>query len=166
MRKPTRKGDGIAQPVQWRGYRLENRATTLRFAGGSIPPPLPPRCSLPMNKVAGVCNLATTSTKYRGQEHVELYVHFAIHFHYEVYNQTRKAKLQAATHKFYTVLLLHVLRNVDIRRCLQNLLFLQRHKVFSYIYIHVSIWDRRGTVVKVLCYKSEGRWFDWNFSLT
>jgi hypothetical protein len=31
--------------------------------------------------------------------------------------------------------------------------------------------DRVGTVVKVLCYKSEGRWFDpgwcyWNFSLT
>ena len=31
--------------------------------------------------------------------------------------------------------------------------------------------DRDGTVVKVLCYKSEGRWFDpswchWNFSLT
>ena len=31
--------------------------------------------------------------------------------------------------------------------------------------------DRSGTVVKVLCYKSEGRWFDsrwchWNFSLT
>jgi hypothetical protein len=30
--------------------------------------------------------------------------------------------------------------------------------------------DRGGTVVKVLCYKSEGRWFDsrwchWNFSL-
>ena len=30
---------------------------------------------------------------------------------------------------------------------------------------------RGGTVVKVLCYKSEGRWFDprwchWNFSLT
>ena len=29
--------------------------------------------------------------------------------------------------------------------------------------------DRGGTVVKVLCYKSEGRWFDsrwyhWNFS--
>ena len=35
-----------------------------------------------------------------------------------------------------------------------------------YIFIH-----RGGTVVKVLCYKSEGRWFDsrwchWNFSLT
>ena len=37
----------------------------------------------------------------------------------------------------------------------------------------VIIWygDRGGTVVKVLCYKSEGRWFDprwchWNFSLT
>ena len=31
--------------------------------------------------------------------------------------------------------------------------------------------DRGGTVVKVLCYKSEGCWFDsrwchWNFSLT
>ena len=31
--------------------------------------------------------------------------------------------------------------------------------------------DRVGTVVKVLCYKSEGRWFDpswchWNFSVT
>ena len=23
--------------------------------------------------------------------------------------------------------------------------------------------DRGGTVVKVLCCKSEGRWFDWNF---
>jgi hypothetical protein len=34
-----------------------------------------------------------------------------------------------------------------------------------------SIGDRSGTVVKVLCYKSEGRWFNsrwchWNFSLT
>jgi len=31
--------------------------------------------------------------------------------------------------------------------------------------------DRGSTVIKVLCYKSEGRWFDsiwchWNFSLT
>ena len=31
--------------------------------------------------------------------------------------------------------------------------------------------DRGGTVIKVLCYKPEGRWFDpswchWNFSLT
>ena len=35
----------------------------------------------------------------------------------------------------------------------------------------LNIADRGGTVVKVLCYKSEGRWFDprrchWNFSLT
>ena len=35
----------------------------------------------------------------------------------------------------------------------------------------LTIGDRGGTVVKVLCYKSEGRWFDsrwchWNFSLT
>ena len=34
-----------------------------------------------------------------------------------------------------------------------------------------TFWDRGGTVVTVLCYKSEGRWFDptwghWNFSLT
>ena len=42
--------------------------------------------------------------------------------------------------------------------------------VYMYIYVHI-IGDRGGTVVKVLCYKSEGRWFDpiwchWNFSLT
>ena len=35
-----------------------------------------------------------------------------------------------------------------------------------------ALWgDRGGVVVKVLCYKSEGRWFDpgwchWNFSMT
>jgi len=27
----------------------------------------------------------------------------------------------------------------------------------------VSVGDRGGTVVKVLCYKSEGRWFDPRF---
>ena len=37
--------------------------------------------------------------------------------------------------------------------------------------LFVICWDRGGTVVKVLCYKSEGRWLDsrwchWNFSLT
>ena len=42
---------------------------------------------------------------------------------------------------------------------------LQLPTVFS------TVGDRCGTVVKVLCYKSEGRWFDprwwhWNFSLT
>ena len=26
--------------------------------------------------------------------------------------------------------------------------------------IHIPFGDRGGTVVKVLCYKSEGRWFD------
>jgi len=35
----------------------------------------------------------------------------------------------------------------------------------------VYVGDHGGTVVKVLCYKSEGRWFDpswchWNISLT
>ena len=39
------------------------------------------------------------------------------------------------------------------------------------ITIHNKKEDRDSTVVKVLCYKSEGRWFDpswcqWNFSLT
>jgi hypothetical protein len=47
-------------------------------------------------------------------------------------------------------------------------------RVFSFGIV-TSLWsetgDRGGTVVKVLCYKSEGRWFDtrwcqWNFSLT
>jgi len=37
--------------------------------------------------------------------------------------------------------------------------------------LSVNFGDSGGTVVKVLCYKSEGRWFDpswchWNFSLT
>ena len=37
--------------------------------------------------------------------------------------------------------------------------------------VRVYLGDRGSTVVKVLCYKSEGRWFDpswchWNFSLT
>jgi len=38
--------------------------------------------------------------------------------------------------------------------------------------LHILIiGDHGSTVVKVLCYKSEGRWFDsrwchWNFSLT
>jgi hypothetical protein len=46
---------------------------------------------------------------------------------------------------------------------------------FELIVFPISIYeaygDRGGTVVKVLCYKSEGRWFDpiwchWNFLLT
>ena len=40
-----------------------------------------------------------------------------------------------------------------------------------YLNIYIYMGDRGSTVVKVLCYKSEGRWFDpswcqWNFSLT
>ena len=39
------------------------------------------------------------------------------------------------------------------------------------IYIYYIYGDRGSTVVKVLCYKSESRWFGtrwchWNFSLT
>jgi len=42
-------------------------------------------------------------------------------------------------------------------------------KVYSVTY-SVYMEDRGGKVVKVMCYKSEGRWFDsrwchWNFSL-
>ena len=40
-----------------------------------------------------------------------------------------------------------------------------------YMLQYMPLGDRGGTVVKVLCYKSEGLWFDsrwchWNFSLT
>jgi len=37
-----------------------------------------------------------------------------------------------------------------------------------YTVLHVGLGDRGSTVLRVLCYKSEGRWFDpsWNFSLT
>ena len=40
-----------------------------------------------------------------------------------------------------------------------------------YLYFVNASGDRGGTVVKALCYKSEGRWFDpscchWNFSST
>jgi len=39
------------------------------------------------------------------------------------------------------------------------------------MFVLIKNGDRGGTVFKVLCYKSEGRWFDprwchWNFSLT
>jgi len=46
-----------------------------------------------------------------------------------------------------------------------------RKKIDYFPKYYYSVGDRGGTVVKVLCYKSEGRWFDprlchWNFSLT
>jgi len=44
-------------------------------------------------------------------------------------------------------------------------------KGVGFKYLHVNLADRGGTVVKALCYKSEGRWFKprwghWNFLLT
>ena len=49
-------------------------------------------------------------------------------------------------------------------QCLMTLTLLLLHCLFH------ALGDRSSTVVKVLCYKSEGRWFDsrWcrNFSLT
>jgi len=34
------------------------------------------------------------------------------------------------------------------------------HEVMQYLCIHICTGDCGGTVVKVLCYKSGGRWFD------
>jgi hypothetical protein len=57
-----------------------------------------------------------------------------------------------------------IVRNIEVRSCSQ----LCYGKAMSITY---SGGGRGGTVVKALCYKSEGRWFDsrwchWNFSLT
>jgi len=58
----------------------------------------------------------------------------------------------------------------------KNYLFISAHFTVSfwniiYIYIYIYMGDRGATVVKVLCYKSVGLWFDpswchWDFSLT
>jgi hypothetical protein len=53
---------------------------------------------------------------------------------------------------------------------MQTVQFIIPLNIIYHIYIHVGTADG-GTVVKVLCYKSEGRWLDfrwchWNFSLT
>ena len=57
-------------------------------------------------------------------------------------------------------------RNKEIYKYINKLCFI----LFSNSY-YWGIGDRGGTVIKVLWYKSEGRWFDprwyhWNFSLT
>jgi len=49
--------------------------------------------------------------------------------------------------------------------------YLRRLFIYDYFFLILCTWDRGSTVVKVLCYKLEGRWFDpsschWNFSLT
>ena len=31
--------------------------------------------------------------------------------------------------------------------------------IYIYIYIYIYMGDRSSTVIKALCYKSEGRWF-------
>jgi hypothetical protein len=64
----------------------------------------------------------------------------------------------------------------------QNLIFTPRFFIVNWfesmvilpgimVWVLVAYGDRGSTVVKVLRYKSEGRWFDprwchWNFSLT
>ena len=61
--------------------------------------------------------------------------------------------------------------NVTFTECWGALSLSLSLYIYIYIYIYIYRGDRGGTVVKVLCYKSEGRWFDpswchWNFSLT
>jgi len=51
-----------------------------------------------------------------------------------------------------------------------SLIFVLKWFVNIYISLVLILGDRGSTVVNVLCYKSEGRWFDpswchWNFSL-
>ena len=48
------------------------------------------------------------------------------------------------------------------RHVMCELVFMLSHKASAQLYIHSygKTGDRVGTVVKVLCYKSEGRWFD------
>jgi len=58
--------------------------------------------------------------------------------------------------------------DMDNRIILKLILTLCSQKFVEIIELY---WDRGSTVVKVLCYKSEGRWFDprwchWNVSLT
>jgi hypothetical protein len=94
-----------------------------------------------MNTVAGVCKLGITSTKYREQEHVELYLHSAIHFHYEVYNQTRRAKglhihnAKAEKHAFDVVSLLHCAEGIWISEsvCRISYYFFSDIKLVIYI---------------------------------
>jgi hypothetical protein len=90
-----------------------------------------------MNRVAAMCNLATTCTKYEGQEHVELYGHSAIPFHYEVYNPIQKAKLLAATGKLEVVPLLHCAEECGCPKLQNFLLVLQRHNTVQ-LYTDVS----------------------------
>ena len=55
---------------------------------------------------------------------------------------------------------------------LKSNLFVYSMRTAQFIKVLIyHLGDRGSSVVKVLCYKSEGRWFDpswchWNFSLT
>jgi hypothetical protein len=54
--------------------------------------------------------------------------------------------------------------------CLHTKIF-QREKTHKYVKLTYCVGDRSGTVIKMLRYKSDGRWFDprwchWNVSLT
>ena len=62
--------------------------------------------------------------------------------------------------------------NFMVAPCLSNIKhFIVQLMQTNYKILRLLKGDRGGAVVKVLCYKSEGRWFDsswchWNFSFT
>ena len=69
--------------------------------------------------------------------------------------------------------MIHATGTLDTNTCTRTCMSMYKLYLAGYIFcqVHGSIGDRGGTVVKVLCYKSEGRWFDcrwchWNISLT
>ena len=56
-------------------------------------------------------------------------------------------------------------------KLMRGSLHLVGHSQVNILRVYFVHGDRGSTVVKVLCYKSEGHWFDsrwchWNFSLT
>ena len=63
-------------------------------------------------------------------------------------------------------------RNSKVHQNVTKITGLSHENRRKFLILSLMIYgDRGGTVVKVLCYKSEGRWFDprwcpWNFSLT
>ena len=66
-------------------------------------------------------------------------------------------------HCFYVIQMFSWLQYVVLA------MFYDKH--FVLLQLLFGVGDRGSTVVKVLCYKSEGRWFEprwcqWNFSLT
>jgi len=84
------------------------------------------------------------------------------------YSRGASKNVLAAIHNF----IIYSKRYASSRRTLLVLRYAKAGP--AYLFLHftqIQCGDRGSTVVKVLCYNSEGRWFDsrwcqWNFSLT